>query len=197
MPSLPPREPSKRPSERARAASPSAVDTDPLPPSSRRRVVIRKIQPRPASLVTSDSNAPIPLVTHRAVNPPHDSAAPPSSQDFHVKPLASPNIEPVGFEEGDDAFFAEGDRTPEVRADDEDEELTRRDSLAIRRARPEVAQRRQKLVRGVAAVLAFAAGIAIVAGGQQAGQALRARGGSGGVQSASMHAHLRAHLCDR
>ncbi len=53
MPSLPPREPSKRPSERAQAASPSTVGTDPLPPSSRRRVVIRKIQPRPQALVAS------------------------------------------------------------------------------------------------------------------------------------------------
>lgn len=197
MPSLPPREPSKRPSERVQAASPSTVGTDPLPPSSRRRVVIRKIQPRPQALVASDSGAPIPLVTHRAVNPPHDSSAPPSSQDFHVQPLASPNIEPVGFEEGDDAFFAEGERAPQLRFDDEEEEEARRDSLAIRRARPEVARRRQKLVRGVAAVLAFAAGVAIFAGGQQAGQALRERGASGGVQSASMHAHLRAHLCDR
>lgn len=203
MPSLPAR--SYKPAERPSSPTSPAANTEPLPPSSRRRLVVRKKVQGATPLVsakTQSSSPPpheaFPLTTRRAVHPPLDSQAPPSSHSFRVKPLSAPHIEPIAvFDEDSEQFFDDGEHV-HLLSDDEDEDDEPADPILRLKAHPAVEARRQKLVRGVAAIVAFAAGISIFAGGSHAAQALLGKGGlAEGSSGASVGAHMRATMCNR
>lgn len=201
MPSLPAR--SNKPAERPSSPTSPTASTEPLPPSSRRRLVVRKIQGKaplvPAKAPSTPPHEAFPLTTRRAVHPPLDSQAPPSSHSFRVKPLSAPHIEPVAvFDEDSEQFFEDGEHVHLLDDDEEDDDPA--DPVLRRKAHPAVEARRQKLVRGVAAVVAFAAGISIFAGGSHAAQALLGKGGAAeasGAGGGSVAAHMRATMCNR